>query len=89
MPAADPFHIIALLLLTYCFRFVSVLDLLVFGAFSENEVCNRKEKITYLLLQVSMFLIFSMSCIFSQLSITRQAPQSPWDTLTRIFVVEQ
>ena len=66
MSAANPFQVIGLLSLTYCFHFVFILDLLILGAFSENEVCNRKEKITYLLLQISMFLISSMSCISSQ-----------------------
>lgn len=75
MPAANPFQVIALLSLTYCFRFVLILDLLVLGTLSENEVCNRKEKITYLLLQMSMFLISSVSCIFSQ--VVRRRASSP------------
>lgn len=65
MPAADSFQLRTLLLLTSFFRFLFILDLLVWGAFSENEVYNRK-KIMYLLLQMSVFLISPMSCIFSQ-----------------------
>lgn len=65
MPAANPFQVIGLLSLTYCFHFVLILNLLIWGTFSENEVYKRKE-ITYLLLQMSMFLISSISSISSQ-----------------------
>lgn len=86
MPAANPFQATELSM-TRCLHFGLILDLLILGAFSENRVYNRKEKIVLFIARNGH--VFHLFHVLAKSSTARQVPWSPLEMISRTFVAGQ
>lgn len=75
MPAANPFQATELSM-TCCLHFGLILDLLILGAFSENTVYNRKEKIVLFIARNGH--VFHFFHVLASHPLPGKFPGAPW-----------